>query len=270
MKKVTIPKIQEHKNINFHISDLFVAETRQQWSKQLLESPMIFLDVDPHNGSMEIDFYRFLYENHYQGLLICDDIWYFKEMRDNFWFQIPAQYKCDVTRYGHWSGTGLIHFGGQEVLSKYLAGIRSVASVGDVGAISPLIPPTVASPVSVEETSSETQSWTLVTAYFDLTQLSDNNPHVRPSSFYLNQAHFVMSYPANLVVYCDAKSLDQLKSMRPIFLAPQTQYNVIEFDQLKLEGHEDYEKTVFGDVMFVNYYRYIPNGFRLTKIPVGI
>lgn len=117
------PEIKNRKNIVYHYQDLFVHETRQPMSQLLLESPMIFLDVDPHNGIMEIGFYNYLFENHYKGLLVCDDIHYFEDMRNNFWSKIPDQYKLDATKYGHWSGTGLIHFDGQSVLNKYLEDI---------------------------------------------------------------------------------------------------------------------------------------------------
>ena len=106
--QVTNPVIKNHPNLRFHLCDLFTEETRQPWLSKLLASPLIMMDVDPHNGIMEIGFYQMLVKHQYRGLLVCDDIWYFKEMRDIFWSQIPNSKKVDLTFSGHWSGTGVI------------------------------------------------------------------------------------------------------------------------------------------------------------------
>jgi len=97
VNNVTNKRIMCRENIEFHLCNLFDATSRHPWLELLLGAPMIFLDVDPHNGLMEMAFYQFLVENKYNGLLICDDIWYFKEMRDHFWSQIPTQLKYDLT-----------------------------------------------------------------------------------------------------------------------------------------------------------------------------
>lgn len=110
-----IDKVSQEKkqidNVKFIIDDVMTnIETREKWKDILLSSAFIFLDVDPHNGYMEYDFYLFLKENNYSGILICDDINYFQGMRENFWWKIDDQCKSDITHLGHWSGTGLVSF----------------------------------------------------------------------------------------------------------------------------------------------------------------
>ena len=74
-----------NRNIEFKKENLFEKYTLEKYSKILLECPLIFLDIDPHEGINEYLLYNWLKQNNYKGLLICDDIHYFKGMRDNFW-----------------------------------------------------------------------------------------------------------------------------------------------------------------------------------------
>jgi hypothetical protein len=56
----------------------------------------------------------------YNGFVVCDDIWHFKDMRDRFWYKIPYFNKFDLTELGHFSGTGIFTFNNNvkfEVLS---------------------------------------------------------------------------------------------------------------------------------------------------------
>lgn len=75
----------------------------------LFSSPMIFVDIDPHEGRDELIFYYFMLLNRYPGILIFDDIHYFEGMR-KFWAQVDDKYKTDLTKYGHFSGTGVVIF----------------------------------------------------------------------------------------------------------------------------------------------------------------
>ena len=102
--------IRQKENITRSLDNLFDKTTQQKWLETILSAPFIFLDVDPHNGTMEYDFYKFLKDINYQGFLICDDVHHFAEMRDNFWNKIPASEKVDLTKYGHWSGPGVVVF----------------------------------------------------------------------------------------------------------------------------------------------------------------
>lgn len=108
VNNVTNDAIRKLPNVKFIIANIF--DNLDNYKDLLMSSPMIFLDIDPHEGTMEYDFYLVLKEWNYQGIIICDDIWYFESMRNNFWCKIEEQYKYDVTRYGHWSGTGIVTF----------------------------------------------------------------------------------------------------------------------------------------------------------------
>lgn len=125
-------------------------------------------------------------------------------MRDNFWSQIPEQYRYDLTNYGHWSGTGIVHLedprdGSYEFSSQILPTPKS-----------------------------NNDDWTLVTSYFNQTNMSSNLKH----------AHGCLSCPYNLMIYCDPESLEQLQKMRPSHLIDKTRYIVVNFDELKMIGHE--------------------------------
>ena len=109
------PKLKEIENIKFHIENVFEEPVMEKWQETILNSSMIFIDIAQHEGIMEYEFYCFLRDKNYQGLLIADDIWHFKGMRDHFWCHIPSYQKCDVTKYGHWSGTGIIKVFGQKI-----------------------------------------------------------------------------------------------------------------------------------------------------------
>ena len=201
---VEMQALLQSRNVVLSLDNLMVEETRAsaQWKSVILESAFIFLDIDPHHGVLEYEFYLFLRENDYRGFVVCDDIWYFKGMRDNFWYKIPLCDKQDITDQGHWSGTGILFPRNTDQL--------------------------IHSP-----------RWTLVTAYFDLTKCPDASSGIknRPQSYYLEAAASTMAVPANLVVYCDAESLDALVALRPAFLANHTKYVVRDFEDFKLTKH---------------------------------
>lgn len=102
-------------NCDFRSDDLFNPSLRNQpeWKERILKSPFILIDIDPHEGIKEYEFYEWLVANDYKGLVMYDDTWYFKSMQDNLWKRIPDRHKWDLTPLGHFSGTGLVHFGNQ-------------------------------------------------------------------------------------------------------------------------------------------------------------
>ena len=118
-------RIPQVKNVNYILEDLWNPETRAKWEERLLGSAFIFLDIDPHEGTREFEFYQWLKAKNYRGFLVVDDIWHFQEMRNNLWYKIPCHEKMDVTDMGHWSGTGIIQFAAS-VLS-----IRPAILIGD-------------------------------------------------------------------------------------------------------------------------------------------
>jgi hypothetical protein len=170
-------------NVKYIIDDIMTNdESRNKWKDLILSSAFIFLDVDPHNGSMEYDFYLFLKENNYQGFVICDDIWYFKEMRDNLWYHIDSEYKYDITQFGHWSGSGLVTFNKD---------------------------------ITLNITKSDHSNWTLVTAYFNLTKCYDASPEINAKDFnyYLSHSLSTLTLPHNLVIFCDEDSIGYIKKL---------------------------------------------------------
>jgi hypothetical protein len=95
-------------NITFHINDIF--ENINSYKDIVLGSSIIFLDIDPHDGYKEYEFYEWLKTNDYKGILLFDDINHFDGMRINLWNKISDEDKEDITYLGHWSGTGIIQF----------------------------------------------------------------------------------------------------------------------------------------------------------------
>lgn len=79
----------------------------------LLSSPLIMLDIDPHDGVQEAVFTDLLKSINYEGYVMCDDI-HFNSSMSNWWNSIDLE-KYDVTEIGHHHGTGLICFGNVQV-----------------------------------------------------------------------------------------------------------------------------------------------------------
>jgi hypothetical protein len=181
------------------------TKIRQNWEQRLLASPLIFLDIDPHDGSMEFEFYNWLKDNNYKGILILDDIWYFKGMRDNLWTKI-SDIKHDVTSLGHWSGTGIVDFSN-----------------------------------SVEFENKNTDNWTLVTSYFDLTKEKDASDEINKRSFshYLNNIKSTMCVEQNLVVFCEEDVKSIIENLRPLHLREKTKYIIMNFNDFDIVKTRD-------------------------------
>lgn len=199
-----------NRDIQFHHKNLWDPAIRAAWRDRLLGAAVIFMDIDPHDGPMELEFYQWLKAEGYQGLLVCDDIWYFKGMRDAFWYHIPEADKVDATLVGHWSGTGIVHFGAQKVEVVEAAPSRAVPA-GD-------------------------KSYTAVTAYFNLAKCPDASAEIkaRPQAYYMQHANMTMALPVNLVVFCDPDSKPALEALRPAHLKARTHWIVQEFAEFEL------------------------------------
>lgn len=202
-------------NVSFELADLWDPDVRTFWEPTILKAAMIVLDIDPHSGTPEYEFYQWLKSKNYRGLLVLDDIWYFKGMRDNFWLKVPAADKLDISPLGHFSGTGVIAFQPQPFQFETLLGMRSIGELATLSAASP---------------------WTVVTAYFDLTRMPDASKSIRdrPRGHYLASAAATMSLEQNLVVFCEADSLEILKGMRPAHLLERTRFEVVDFESLPM------------------------------------
>lgn len=98
--------ILDHPRIEFRVRNCLDAD-QLAFLKDL---PLIVLDVDPH-GSQERDILAALKSVGYRGIVICDDIQMNQDMR-SFWATgIPEGVsKINVTKFGHWSGTGILVF----------------------------------------------------------------------------------------------------------------------------------------------------------------
>ena len=204
--------LPQAEKIHYHLEDQWDLSTRARWESIILGSAFIVLDIDPHEGTRELEFYEWLRDKGYKGFVVCDDIWYFKEMRDNFWYKIPSEHKVDITEFGHWSGTGIIRFTPSEMWPA-----RTVPT-----------------------------NWTVVTGYFDLTKMKDASPPIkeRPFQHYLNSAVATMSLDQNLMIFCEPETEATLRSMRPAFLQHKTKYVVMSF--------EDFPMTKFRDKILEN------------------
>lgn len=247
-----IQKIQPHSipNLHFHIADLWDTAVREQWKEIILRSKVILLDIDPHAGEYEYEFYQWLKWSNYEGIMICDDIWYFKEMRDKFWYKIPTDEKIDISWIGHWSGTGVVSFVQQEYEFETCLGVRAFNRVGGqklpAGVSSPS-PPVLenqnetvkVSPTTVRNsprTGGGMPPPTIVTAYFDLTRMPDASKSIkdRPKDHYLNSSTTTLSLDQPMVVYCEKDYLDELMSKRPQHLHSITKFIVVDFEDLPL------------------------------------
>jgi hypothetical protein len=90
-------------NIEFLIDDV----TDEKYIDMVLASPFIMLDT-VHDGLFERKLHSHLQNIKWEGLLLLDDINLNDDMRE-YWQSITED-KYDVSKYGHWSGTGLVYF----------------------------------------------------------------------------------------------------------------------------------------------------------------
>jgi hypothetical protein len=93
---------QELDRIEYRLGDA-LADPR------LLAAPLIMLDTD-HDGRFEQQVYAHLKNHRYRGLLFLDDI-HLNSAMIRFWNGIEEP-KEDLTDLGHFSGSGLVRFGG--------------------------------------------------------------------------------------------------------------------------------------------------------------
>lgn len=205
--------IETRENIQFENENLLNESVQENWKDVIRDSECIFLDIEPHEGIEEIKFYQYLKNINYKGILICDDIWYFKNMRDRFWSQIPDNMRYDLTNYGHWSGTGIVSFDSKFVFDKY-----------------------------------DTSNWTLVTAYFNLTKCKDASKEIieRDPKYYFSHSNACLTTPNNLIIYCDEESLPLIKKIRPEYLHDRTKYIIWDFDKIQFKKKDNHLEDNFA------------------------
>ena len=90
-------------NIEFIVDNIL----DQKYKSLVLSAKLILVDTF-HDGTFERQFHDFLLEINWKGMLILDDIKLNNEMV-YYWGSIK-ELKVDVSKYGHWSGTGIVYF----------------------------------------------------------------------------------------------------------------------------------------------------------------
>lgn len=95
---------KNYNNISFKLADC----TQPGEVEGLGKASIIFLDVDPHDGIQEPHIFKAIQDSGFRGVLVVDDI-HLNEGMKRFWEWIPLK-KYDITKYGHYSGTGIVVF----------------------------------------------------------------------------------------------------------------------------------------------------------------
>jgi predicted O-methyltransferase YrrM len=102
-------KCRKKQNVRYYVYDLMNEDNRDHNKNLILQSDVILVDINPHDGIIEKEFYEWLKINSYRGLVIWDDIYLNNDMIQ-FWNSIPNDNKLDLTSIGHKTGTGITFF----------------------------------------------------------------------------------------------------------------------------------------------------------------
>lgn len=94
-------EVKRPENVEFRLGNFY-------HDVEMLKSPLIVFDIDPHNGIDERNFVDNLIKVKYKGTVIFDHI-HLDQGMQKFWDSI-TQEKYDLTNIGHWSGTGMVIF----------------------------------------------------------------------------------------------------------------------------------------------------------------
>ena len=113
-----LPNIFNNTNISFKMDNLLDNVVRESNRDHILSADLIFIDVDPHEGLVEYDIYAWLKTNGFKGIILFDDIHLgcghmgvnTGNSMQQFWDKVEDNYKYDLTKVGHWSGTGIVLF----------------------------------------------------------------------------------------------------------------------------------------------------------------
>ena len=102
-------KIYNKPNIEFKIKNV-LDDLNEELIKKV---KIVMIDID-HYGTIELEIINRLYYLGFSGIILVDDVFHHPHQTINqkmaqLWADInPNLKKYDVTRYGHWSGTGII------------------------------------------------------------------------------------------------------------------------------------------------------------------
>jgi predicted O-methyltransferase YrrM len=117
IKKLAQPKIGDGVfEYPFGFNIKFVCGNALDHVDDFADAMLVHLDIDPHDGAQERILLDRLIDHRFRGLLICDDIhlnagmkrfWSLACGETSYWSDFHAY---DLTKWGHWSGTGAIAF----------------------------------------------------------------------------------------------------------------------------------------------------------------
>lgn len=98
--------VKDVNNIVFYVENML--DNKPKFYDIIKKSSIIMMDVDPHDGIQEPLFMDLFREAEFEGILLLDDI-NLNQPMNNWWNNINIE-KYDISKYGHWSGTGLVNF----------------------------------------------------------------------------------------------------------------------------------------------------------------
>lgn len=99
---------------NYSNIEIKTLDINKENAEIINSSNFILLDIDPHDGVQELNFYKNLINIDYKGIVMLDDI-HLNDGMQKFWNNIYHE-KYDLTDIGHWSGTGLINFSKEKII----------------------------------------------------------------------------------------------------------------------------------------------------------
>lgn len=107
--KVVSYDIENVRNLRVYPHNVEYAIGDFRKDPRLFHAPFIMIDVAPHDGIQEAEFHKFFIDSGYKGVTLWDDINWSKQMID-WWDSVnePNVIKLDISKIGHFSGTGLI------------------------------------------------------------------------------------------------------------------------------------------------------------------
>lgn len=87
---------------------MYLVENYRKYEQYLKESSIILYDI-PHHGDDFVELCNLLNSWSWEGFLILDDYLY-DPVKQADWNRVTIGQKIDATKYGHFSGTGIINF----------------------------------------------------------------------------------------------------------------------------------------------------------------
>ena len=87
----------------------YIIGNFELYGEKLLDSMIMLYDI-PHSGDKFVRWCNYLRDSNWNGFLILDDYTY-DRVKANDWNALDKNFvKLDVSKYGHFSGTGIVSF----------------------------------------------------------------------------------------------------------------------------------------------------------------